>query len=355
MRHPRYNDKNRSLSDDQLMRTKVLVTGSAGHLGEALMRTFRTAARPAVGLDIKASPFTDYVGSISDRALLKRCMRDVRTVIHTATLHKPHIATHTLQDFVETNITGTLALLEEAAAVGVECFLYTSTTSTFGDALSPAPGEPAAWITEDVTPLPKNIYGVTKLAAESLCELFFRKHRLPTMVLRTSRFFPEDDDDAATRSRYQTANAQANELLYRRADIEDIVAAHVSAEARLSDPGFRREKGFRRYIISARTPFQPGDCGPLRANAAEVVRRLFPGSEALYEKRQWELLPSMDRVYDSSLAINELGWQPRYDFQHVLDCLKRGTDFRSPLAREVGSKGYHSEVFAEGPYPVQRG
>ena len=191
MRHPRYNDKNRSLSDDQLMRTKVLVTGSAGHLGEALMLT--------------------------------------------------------------------------------------------------------------------------------------------------------------------SANAQANELLYRRADIEDIVAAHVSAEARLSDPGFRQEKGFRRYIISARTPFQPGDCGPLRANAAEVVRRLFPGSEALYEKRQWELLPSMDRVYDSSLAINELGWQPRYDFQHVLDCLKQGTDFRSPLAREVGSKGYHSEAFAGGPYPVQRG
>ena len=61
----------------------------------------------------------------------------------------------------------------------------------------------------------------------------------------------------------------------------------------------------------------------------------------------------MDRVYDTSLAIAELGWQPRYDFQHVLECLRHGKDFRSPLAREVGSKGYHSQVFAEGPYPVR--
>ena len=335
------------------MENKVLVTGSAGHLGEALMRAFRATERPAAGLDIKSSAFTEYVGSIVDRALVKRCMRDVKTVIHTATLHKPHIATHAMRDFVETNIAGTLVLLEEAAAAGVECFLYTSTTSAFGDALSPAANEPAAWITEDVTPIPKNIYGVTKLAAESLCELFFRKHRLPTMVLRTSRFFPEDDDDAAIRSRYETANLQANELLYRRADIQDIVTAHLAAETRLRDPGFRSDKGFRRYIISAQTPFQRSDCAQLRSSAAEVVQRLFPESAALYAARQWTLFPSMDRVYDSSLAIRELGWQPRYDFQHVLDCLKKGADFRSPLAHEVGSKGYHSKVFAEGPYPVR--
>src|SRR5581483_5052104 len=320
------------------MQPKVLVTGSAGHLGEALMRTFRATDRPAVGLDIKASPFTEHVGSIVDRALLKHCMRGVKTVLHVATLHKPHIVTHTMQDFVETNITGTLILLEEAAAAGVECFLYTSTTSTLGDALSPTATQPAAWITEEVRPVPKNIYGVTKLAAEILCELFFRKHHLPTMVLRTSRFFPEDDDNAATRSQYETINAQANELLYRRADIEDVVTAHLLAESKLRDVGFRGAKGFRRYIISAATPFQPADCAQLRLNAAEVVHGLFPQAEALYRNRQWPLFPSIDRVYDSSRAVAELGWQPRYDFRHVLECLEKGNDFRSPLAREVGSK-----------------
>jgi UDP-glucose 4-epimerase len=325
----------------------VLVTGSAGHLGEALMRTFRARHQPAAGLDIKASAFTDRVGSVCDRAFVKECLRGVRTVLHTATLHKPHVATHSMQDFVDTNITGTLVLLEEAAAAGVESFIYTSTTSTFGAALTPAPGEPAAWITEEVTPVPKNIYGVTKVAAEGLCELFSRTRRLPILVLRTSRFFPEDDDNATTRSQYETLNSQANELLYRRADIEDIVAAHLLAIDRAT------QIGFRRYIISATTPFRPEDLAALRDMAPQVVQRLFPDCESLYAARHWSLFPHIDRVYVNDLAVAELGWRPKYDFRHVLGSLRAGVDFRSPLARAVGSKGYHSTTFAEGPYPVQ--
>lgn len=45
----------------------------------------------------------------------------------------------------------------------------------------------------------------------------------------------------------------------------------------------------------------------------------------------------------NDLARQELGWEPRYDFRHVLDSLRTGADFRSPLAREVGSKGYHDQ------------
>ena len=122
-------------------------------------------------------------------------MKGVTAVLHAATLHKPHVATHSRQDFVDVNVTGTLNLLEEAAAAGVTAFVYTSTTSVFGDALVPPPGEPAAWVTEDVIRVPKNIYGVTKAAAEDLCQLFARNHSLRAIVLRTSRFFPEEDDN----------------------------------------------------------------------------------------------------------------------------------------------------------------
>jgi len=331
------------------MDAQVLVTGSAGHLGEALMRTLRAEHRQAVGVDIRASTFTDRVGSICDRNFIRECMRGTRAVIHAATLHKPHVATHSMQDFVDTNITGTLVLLEEAVAAGVEAFIYASTTSAFGDALTPAAGQPAAWITEDVAPIPKNIYGVTKVAAESLCELFSRRQRLPTLILRISRFFPEDDDNASIRKAYGMANAQANELLHRRADLEDIVSAHLLAMAQA--PAI----GFRRYIISATTPFRREDLGALRQSAREVVYRYFPECRELYAARQWTLFPEIDRVYVNDLAVRELGWRPKYDFRHVLECLKAGTDFRSPLAREVGSKGYHAATFDEGPYPVQHG
>jgi UDP-glucose 4-epimerase len=324
----------------------VLVTGSAGHLGEALMRTLRAQGRPARGLDLKSSPFTTHVGSICDREFVRACMEGATAVVHAATLHKPHVATHSAQAFVDTNITGTLILLEEAVAARVGCFIFTSTTSAFGAALTPGAGEPAAWITEDVGPIPRNIYGVTKLAAESLCELFARKHRLPVVVLRTSRFFAEPDDDPAVRSRYETANVQAVELLYRRADVADMVSAHLLAIERAP------RIGFGRYIVSATTPFTRDDLPALRRDAAKVVRRYFPDCESLFAARGWKLFPEIDRVYVNQRARNELGWKPHYDFRHVLECLRRDTDFRSQVARDVGSKGYHDTTFPDGPYPV---
>src|SRR3954462_8094488 len=103
---------------------KILVTGSAGHLGEALMRTFREPGIDAVGLDVLQSPFTDVVGTIVDRAVVNGAMRGVTAVLHAATLHKPHVATHTRQAFVDVNVTGTLNLLEAAVANGVQSFIY---------------------------------------------------------------------------------------------------------------------------------------------------------------------------------------------------------------------------------------
>jgi UDP-glucose 4-epimerase len=325
---------------------RVLITGSAGHLGEALVRTLQNTSHAVVGLDIVASSFTNEVGSIADRSFVKRCMAGVDAVLHTATLHKPHIVTHVRQDFVDTNITGTLNLLEEAASAGVGSFVFTSTTSAFGGALTPAAGAPAAWVTEDVTPVPKNIYGVTKTAAEDLCELFHRDYGLACVVLRTSRFFPEEDDQEATRQEYDDGNAKANEYLYRRVDLEDAVSAHLLAVEQA------RSLGFGRYIISATTPFSRADLVDLRANAPLVVRRLFPAYEAEYARRGWKMFPSIDRVYVNDRARKELGWRPRYDFGYVLDRLRAGEDPRSPLARAVGSKGYHARGFAEGPYPV---
>jgi nucleoside-diphosphate-sugar epimerase len=325
----------------------VLITGSAGHLGEALMRTLIQAGDAPVGIDIKKSEFTHETGSIADRNFARSCMRGVHAVLHTATLHKPHIATHTRQDFVDTNITGTLNLLEEAIAAGVSAFIFTSTTSVFGRALSPPPGAPAAWITEDVAPLPKNIYGITKLAAENLCELFHRRSGLPCLILRTSRFFPEPDDRKETRESYADANAKINEFLYRRADIEDVVAAHLLALDKA------RAIGFGRYIVSATTPFTRDDLAELRSNPAAVVRTRVPRYEAVYLRRGWSMFPDIERVYVNERARNELGWKPQYDFAYVIDLLDAGEDPRSPLARAVGSKGYHAGVFAEGPYPVE--
>ncbi len=326
---------------------KVLVTGSAGHLGEALVRTLTNMQYEVVGLDILESPFTTRVGSITDRSCVRHCMHGVQAVFHAATLHKPHIATHPRQDFVDTNVTGTLNLLEEAAAAGVVSFVYTSTTSIFGDALVPPPGAPATWVTEEVAPVPKNIYGVTKAAAEDLCQLFHRNQALPCIVLRTSRFFPEEDDNKDVREAYSDDNVKVNEYLSRRVEIEDVVSAHLLASERA--PAI----GFRKYIVSATTPFLPDDLPALRVDAPRVVRLRVPEYEAEYERRGWKMFPSIGRVYVNDRAQRELGWQPRYCFNDIIGRLKAGDDLRSPLARVTGSKGYHAEPFPDGPYPVE--
>ena len=326
-------------------RERVLVTGSSGHLGEALARVLREQGREVVGLDLLASPFTTTVGPVTDRALVRRCLAGVGAVLHVATLHKPHVGSHTRQAFVDTNVSGTLALLEEAVAAGVGSFVFTSSTSVFGRALTPRPGEAAAWITEDVTPVPRNVYGVTKAAAEDLCEIIGRDHGLPVAVLRVARFFPEDDDRDEVRAAYDGANVKANEYLYRRVDIQDVVDAHLLALARA--PAI----GFGKYIISATTPFTPGDRAELGRDAPAVVRRLFPDAGAEYARRGWAMFPVIDRVYVNDRARAALGWRPRYDFRHVLDRLKAGQDPRSPLARAVGAKGYHA--VPTGPYTVR--
>ncbi|MBA3374745.1 MAG: NAD(P)-dependent oxidoreductase, partial [Actinobacteria bacterium] len=189
------------------------------------------------------------------------------------------------------------------------------------------------------------VYGVTKTAAEDLCELVHREHGLPCLILRTSRFFPEADDRDDMRTAYVDANLKVNELLYRRVDLEDVVSAHRLALERAAAIGFGR------YIISATTPFTRDDLTELTLDAPAVVRRLFPDYEAVYAQCGWKMLPTVDRVYVNAHARRELGWTPLYDFERALDRLAANEDPRSPLAVSVGAKGYHA--VSTGPYTVR--
>jgi UDP-glucose 4-epimerase len=324
---------------------RTLVTGSSGHLGEGLMRVLRAEGEDVVGLDVLPSPWTDVVGSVADPDVVRGAMEGADVVLHTATLHKPHVGSHPKQAFVDVNVTGTLTLLEAAVAAGVRAFVFTSTTSAFGRALVPPPGAPAAWIDEDVRPVPRNVYGVTKTAAEDLCELVHAEHGLPVLVLRTSRFFPEPDDREEVRAAYPGDNAKVNELLYRRVDLADVVSAHRRAVERA--PAL----GFGRYVVTATTPFTRDDAAQLRTDAPAVVGRLFPGFADVYEARGWRMFDGLDRVYDNARARRDLGWEPERGFGSALDALAAGEDWRSPLAREVGAKGYHAET--TGIYTVR--
>ena len=111
---------------------------------------------------------------------------------------------------------------------------------------------------------------------------------MPCLVLRTSRFFPEPDDRRETREAYADLNAKANEFLYRRVDVEDVVSAHLLAMDRAATLGFSR------YIISATTPFTPADLRELRSDAPAVVGRRVPRYRDVYAARGWSMFPAID-------------------------------------------------------------
>ncbi len=217
------------------------------------------------------------------------------------------------------NVQGTLNLLEEAVAAKVSRFVFTSTTSLMisqkiRDGKAGGARE-AVWIDETMTSLqPRNIYGVTKLAAEDLCRLFHQLHRLPIIILRTSRFFPEEDDMAHA-IKQSSENAKANEFLFRRLSVEDAAEAHVVALQKAP------EIGFDTFIVSALTPFSPSDGRELIADAPSVVARYFPDYRAKYDKRGWTMFDSIDRVFDSNKAREVLGFTCRTNFREVLDAL----------------------------------
>lgn len=130
----------------------VLVTGAHGHLGFALMCALPDYGYSPVGIDILGSTDKEHTvitGSISDSnfcASIFKTYPSIRYVLHTATLHKPHVASHSKNDFIDTNIRGTLNLLEasHSGPACIQAFIFTSTTSTFGKALAPKPGQPTA-------------------------------------------------------------------------------------------------------------------------------------------------------------------------------------------------------------------
>ncbi|MDH4745228.1 NAD(P)-dependent oxidoreductase [Sphingomonas sp. CBMAI 2297] len=297
----------------------ILLTGSSGWLGRFLAPMLRAEGHVVTGLDIAPGADTDVIGSVADRALIDRVFaeRGIEAVIHGGALHKPDIARYPAQAFVDVNVTGTLNLLEAAARAGHDRFVFTSTTSLMiSQAIREEAGDMAIWLDEDAGPIePRNIYGVTKLAAEQLCRLAWLNDGLNCVVLRTSRFFPEEDD---TDRGLSGENMKANELLYRRLTAEDAARAHLRALEQAP------EIGFDVFIVSAPTPFARADCTALKADAGAVIARYFPDAPELYRARGWALPERIGRVYDAARAERRLGFRCETGFAEVLEALRAG-------------------------------
>ena len=174
---------------------KALVTGVAGFIGSHLTASLLDKGAAVVGVDC----FTDYYPRpIKEANLaenrLRQGFRFAETRIQDADLpalldgvtHVFHLAAQAgvrkswgteFRAYTQNNIEATQVLLEACVGLPIERFVYASSSSVYGDAVSLP-------MREDALPRPISPYGVTKLSAEQLCYLYFVNHRVPTVAMR---------------------------------------------------------------------------------------------------------------------------------------------------------------------------
>ena len=293
---------------------RIVLTGSSGRVGRAI---FSALAGEYDVFGIDRSPFstTHLVADFANDTLLRSAFEGADAVIHVAALHAPHVGTIREEEFHRVNVGGTRLVAEAAIAAGVKRLVFTSTTALYGYAVSPSS---CTWIDEDTPAQPKSIYHRTKLEAERLLE-DMASPELAVRVLRMSRSFPEPGD------------VMAAYRLHRGVDVRDVADAHRSA---LTNRGAQ----FKRYIVSAATPFTKGDCEHLATDAASIINLRAPGLATEFHRRGWSLPTSIDRVYHSSRAGNELDWHPRFGFEEVLAQMDRRSLEVLPPGSDINRK-----------------
>ena len=177
---------------------KVLVTGADGfigsHLTEALVSTRANVTALAQynsfdsngWLDDFPEPIRERVnlvrGDIRDAAFVARLVRGHDIVFHLAALIAIPHSYVTPQSYVETNVLGTLNVLEAARQHGTERVVHTSTSEVYGTALTMP-------IDESHPLQGQSPYSASKIAADMMAEAFARSFGVPVITLRPFNTF----------------------------------------------------------------------------------------------------------------------------------------------------------------------
>lgn len=187
--------------------TRVLVTGCAGFIGSHLVDRLLQRNNDVIGIDC----FTDYYPEEQKLANLSRALNQEgfrlirRNILDMARFphvdHVFHLAAQpgvrmswgtNFTTYTKNNIEATQRLLEFYRSTELKSFIYSSSSSVYGDSKLP--------MKEEVRPLPVSPYGVTKLAAENLCYLYWANYGVPIISLRYFTVYgPRQRPDMAIR------------------------------------------------------------------------------------------------------------------------------------------------------------
>lgn len=179
-----------------------LVTGGAGFIGSNIVEALVSAGERvrvlddlSNGLARNLQPFGDAVdfieGDICDPAVVQRAVDGAQVVLHLAALGSVQRSVDNPARSNAVNVSGTVNVLDAARRAGVERFVFSSSSSVYGD-------NPALPKHEGLTPSPISPYAVTKLAGEAYARAFHHVYGLDTVCLRYFNVFgPRQRPDSA--------------------------------------------------------------------------------------------------------------------------------------------------------------
>ncbi len=159
----------------------ILVTGSAGRVGRAVVAALLADGRAVRGFDLKPSGGTgeEVVGSLEDAQALSKAIEGVSAVLHLGAFMS--WAPADCDRMFAANVEGTRRILDAASAAGVRRFVFASSGEVY-----PENRPEFLPVTEDHPLRPNSPYGLTKLLGEELVRFHQRIGRMETVILRFS-------------------------------------------------------------------------------------------------------------------------------------------------------------------------
>ncbi|MFO0423260.1 MAG: NAD-dependent epimerase/dehydratase family protein [Planctomycetia bacterium] len=288
---------------------KILVTGGAGFIGSHLVEHFATAADVTVLDDLSAGHRSHLragecriiQGSIMDRAVLARAIQGIDQVFHLAAMISVPESMLRPCECVETNVIGTVNVLEAAAAEGVQKVVFASSAAVYGD-------DPTVPKVEDMAPKPRSPYAMTKLDGEFYCDLFQRERGLKTASLRFFNVFGPRQDP---KSPYAAAVPMFIERALRGEEI-----------CIFGDGEQTRDFVYVKDVVSALA--FAGGCEEVmgtynvgygqRMKVSEIAKKIIQlaGSQATIRYLP-ERLGDVKHSLASCQKLQDAGWSPSYD------------------------------------------